>query len=615
MVSRPQITEGFFALGVCVLPEPPPNRARTVCQGRYIHEVLRHAGLCYAEASLEALAERLPQLRILVTVGETELPAELCRQLQSWIQAGGAWLSVGGACGLIELFGAQMETPAFIGFGSSVCALGEGYLQTDAAHPILTHLHKPLHFFNGLAVRADSTASSNLVAGVLDAHGRPTSRAAILENAIGAGRCLLLAPDITGTIVRVQQGRAVTQDGVCASDGSAPTEDGVLKSDDGMVLDWIFDRDGVDGVPGLQGFLHPVADAWREVLLRAVFHLASQQDLALPLLWLYPRDLPALGHISLDTDGNDPDRAQRLLETLDQAQAPATWCTILPGYDAQLTDRIQQAGHELAMHFDAMSEGMPWDESSFDRQWRALTELFGGAAPTTNKNHYLRWQGDTEFFEWCHKRGIQMDQSKGASKSGEAGFNFGTCHPFFPVGLDGEIIDVLELPTPTQDLTVFAPLALLKPLLQAAERHHGVLHLLFHPAHIDKPGVADAIKSAVAQSRERGLEWWTARQISDWERARRQSRWISHEAQRNAACDRVSLHVEAALPQAKVLWLYPQQACSATARVNGEEHLTREVERWGYRFLSVALDAAQPGKYELELQKQNSEQNQEERPA
>ena len=602
MNAESESAANLFPLAVCVLPAPPQNRARTFSYGSYVHEILHHAGLRYSEVSSGNLVKCLPQLKVLVTVGETEWPEEGREQLQSWVHNGGAWLSVGGVCGMPELFGAEVDLPSFAGFGGGVSTLGEGYLQREGAHPIVAHLQKPLHFFNGIAVRAKSTDS---LARVLDAHGRLTERAAVLENAVGAGRCLLIAPDVTGTIVHVQQGRAVTRDGVPAPDGSAPTADGVQKSDDGMVLDWILDRDPISGVPGLQGFLHPVADCWREVLLRAVFHLASQQNVMLPLLWLYPRDLLAIGHISLDTDGNDPTRARHMLAALAEAEVPATWCTILPGYDAQLTDEIQQAGHELAMHFDAMSEGMPWDESSFDQQWRALTELFGGEAPTTNKNHYLRWQGDTEFFAWCVKRGIQFDQSKGTSKSGEAGFNFGTCHPFFPVEPSGELIDVLELPTPTQDLTVFAPLPLLWPLLHAAQCHHGVLHLLFHPAHIDKPGVADAIKESVAQGRVHGLEWWTARQINDWERARRQARWTNAEG--NCAEKHATMQIETALPQAKVLWLRTCENSQHLALVNGQKQEAHEVERWGFNFLSIALDAAQPGTYTLELQPHSGE--------
>src|SRR5262249_52509159 len=234
-----------------------------------------------------------------------------------------------------------------------------------------------------------------------------------------------------------------------------------------------------------------------------------------------------LGHLSHDTDGNEPAKGERLLEVLNQAQVRSTWCVILPGYPAPLLEAIRAAGHEPAMHFDAMSPGATWSEAAFLEQRRQLVGLFGGRAPVTNKNHYLRWEGDTEFFAWCARAGIELDQSKGASKTGEAGFNFGTCHPYLPVDPGGSLLNALELPTPTQDLIVFAPEALFPPLLAAAERHHGILHLLFHPAHIEKPGVAGSLLAAVAQARSRGLEWWTAEEINRWERARRRLAWRS----------------------------------------------------------------------------------------
>ena len=52
-----------------------------------------------------------------------------------------------------------------------------------------------------------------------------------------------------------------------------------------------------------------------------------------------------------------------------------------------------------------------------------VTLWFGGERPATNKNHYLRWENDVDVWEWCVKHGIRLDQSKGASKSGEAGFD------------------------------------------------------------------------------------------------------------------------------------------------------------------------------------------------
>src|SRR5207253_6712209 len=142
------------------------------------------------------------------------------------------------------------------------------------------------------------------------------------------------------------------------------------------------------------------------------------------------------------------------------------------------------------MHFDAMSPDCLWGEAQFEAQWQRLSGLFE-ERPVTNKNHYLRWEGDTEFFDWCVARGIRMDQSKGVSKTGGAGFNFGTCHPYRPVAPDGRVLPLLELPTPAQDLIVFAPEALAAPLLDGVVKQHGILHLLFHPAHVATTGVAE----------------------------------------------------------------------------------------------------------------------------
>ncbi|HZT43203.1 MAG TPA: hypothetical protein VFA07_13620 [Chthonomonadaceae bacterium] len=569
---------GAIPLGVCVLPEPEPNRARTVSYPHYIQEILEHAGVCYRAIGLQNLREKLPQLRLLVTLGETELPEDLKASLRDWVGAGGGWISVGGICGLEELLGARYEPPAYTGWATSVSTLGEGYLQpVTGNHPILEPPSIPLHFFNGIPAQAQEAES---LAVVLDAHQRPTDRQAVLENRVGQGRCLLIAPDVTGTVVRIQQGLAVTRDGVSAPDGSAPVCDGVLKSGDGGVLDWLFDRQPVPGVPGLSAFLQPIADQWRTLLLRAIFTLAHDLDVALPLLWLYPRNLPALGHLSHDTDNNNSMRAQHLLAVLEAAQVHSTWCVILPGYDPKLMSAIRAAGHELATHYDSVSA--EWSEAEFERQWRHLCALLTPDIPVTNKNHYLRWEGDVEFFDWCARRGILLDQSKGASKTGEAGFNFGTCHPYLPIAFDGRTIGVLELPTPTQDLEVFAPEVLREPLLEAVLKQHGILHLLFHPDHIEKPGVAEALQRSVAEGRARGMEWWTARQIAEWERARRQARW--HDYRREAGGVAVRLHVEEALEEAAALWL-----CRRPARleIDGEERLGQAVTRWGFPFQAV----------------------------
>ena len=223
-----------------------------------------------------------------------------------------------------------------------------------------------------------AVTDGTLLATALDKHGRSDGAPAIVEKRWGDGRAMLICVDVPGTVVRIQQGICVTRDGVPARDGSAPVDDSVLKSGDGGVLDWYFDRDEVPGMPGLHAFLRPQADAWREIFLRSIFYLASEKKMPVYVLWMWPRNLPAIGHISHDTDGNEPEMAELLLASLERAAIKSTWCVIAPGYAAEMIEKIRAAGHELATHYDAMTPGLAWGEEQFEKQWQELRGLLGG---------------------------------------------------------------------------------------------------------------------------------------------------------------------------------------------------------------------------------------------
>lgn len=566
-------------LAVCVLDEPAPNASRTVSYPKYIYEILDYSGVCYTSVTADGLAAGLGKIGVLMIIGEGKLPDELKPALEEWVKGGGGLISVGGVCELNELLGVEAEPPAYSYWGGGLSTLGEGYLRPESAeHPVLDHLEIPLHYFNGIPVKVKS---AQLLAEAVDAHQRPTGRAALAENRSGDGRCIFIAADITGSVVRIQQGVAVTRDGISSPDGTGPVCDNVLKSDDGQQLDWIFDRQPVEGVPGFSAFLQPVADQWRELLLRAIFYLASEQNVPLPVLWLYPKNLKAIGHISHDSDGNDPGCARILLDVMAEAGINSTWCVHVPGYSEEIIDAIRQAGHEIGMHYDSMSTGTTFCEEEFDNHYKELSELFK-EAPTANKNHYLRWEGDTEFFDWCEKRGILIDESKGASKTGEAGFNFGTMIPYRPARRDGSIIDILELPTLTQDLLIFAPSELNAPLIKAAVKHYGVVHFLFHPAHIAKPGVKEAVLETVRKGKDAGLEWWTARRLVDWVKARGKAGWTAYSLVDNISS--VTLTTGEELQDATLFWLTKP---GSKIKINGEEIDSIRVKRWGFEFESA----------------------------
>ena len=277
----------------------------------YITEILQRAGLFFEQlppARLPALLRR--SNRIVLLAGDLKLTSAQREVLTTLVDNGGSLVGIGGTSGLDKVFGVGGVRP-----------LAEGWIKVTARdHPVTAGLRSSLHVFGGYAVTTGSATSlAELESGKQGAKG-----SAIVENRFGKGRAVLLAPDLIFSILHVQQGVPVFQDGKPAPDGSAPIDDGELKAEDGLVLDWRRDRTPMqpDGVPA---FLEPISDELREIILRSVFHLAHQQGVALPVLWYWPRGLKAVGHISHDTDGNDPQKAIALLEVMNRCKVKSTW--------------------------------------------------------------------------------------------------------------------------------------------------------------------------------------------------------------------------------------------------------------------------------------------------
>jgi len=524
------------------------DRVQGVCCScpAYVREILDHAGLFYTEPERASLAA--PEQAVLLFVGNVALTPEEAAGVRAHLERAGAAVFVAHHGNVPELLGVQPAAPAAFAWGAGFVPLGEGYLQPAPGHPVTEGIPRPLHYFGGTAVEA---AGARVLATGADALGLPDGRPLVTEHRVGRGLALLIAADLPGTVASIQQGTYVDTDRPSAPDGSANTADNVLKCDDGCVLHFALDRDRplADAMPC---FATPVADRWRELLIRALLHAARSLNLPLPLLWYYPRHLPALGMLSFDSDGNDPELARALLANLGRLGVRGTWAIMEPGYEPGLLQELLAAGMEVGLHFNALdSPDVPtWSPAAFARQHQLLSERLGQPV-TSNKNHYTRWQGRLEFFRWCAEIGIQVDESRGPSKTGEIGFPFGTCHPYFPMERDGERLPVMEIGFLTQDLVVTAPAAMGRLFVDWVRQVHGVAHLLFHPAHCTKSGVYEAMADFVGYAREQGLELWTDAQILAWEPARRGVTLTSRP-------DGFTLQSPAPLPQATVLVLDPQ---------------------------------------------------------
>jgi len=542
----------------------------------YIAEILERAGLFFEAASPRDL-EGLPGQgaeAVVVLAGDLALSSVQREALTAWVKDGGSLVGLGGTSGLEEVFGVSGSSP-----------LAEGWLKpAAAAHPLLAGLRSSLHVFGGCTAKpstATALADAELASGTVRS-------GAILENRFGRGRAILLGPDLIFSVVHLQQGLRVFQDGKPAPDDSAPLNDGVLKAEDGLVLDWRRDRVApVAEHPPF--FLEPVSDELRELILRAIFHAARQARVPLLLLWYWPRGLPGVGHLSHDTDGNEPAKAEALREVMNRCGQKSTWCILYPGgYPAAFYRALLDDGFEVALHYDAHTGGArtSWSKANFLFQQGWLMQTAGLRRIASNKNHYTRWEGRLELFRWCEEAGIAADQTRGPSKKGTIGFPLGGSQPYFPLDDEAAVprrLKVLEVNLLTQDLVITCPAACGRPLLDAALRHHGVAHFLFHPAHILKPGVADALNEVVSCGRERGLEWWTSEQIVAWETARRrvQARFEGGGA--------VTLRAPQPLPQASLLRLALEPEPPPLA-VNGSPAATTRRTVHGFEFDGVSVD-------------------------
>ncbi|MCF6409989.1 hypothetical protein [Pseudalkalibacillus salsuginis] len=356
---------------------------------------------------------------------------------------------------------------------------------------------------------------------------------ALITHKVGKGLIDHWNVDIPSTIVGIQQGqKPVTKDGEPAPDGTANLDEGILKADDGFELDWNLDRSRTE--TGIPYFTYPYADLWREVFFHYLLKRIIDKKLTLPFIGYWPEGTKHIATISHDSDINIDESARITLQSLKDAGVRSTWCMIEPGYSKEIYEKVKTADHELAFHYNALEkENGNWSEAEFNRQLKWLKGATELEEIHSNKNHYTRFQGWGDLFEWCERAGIQLDQSRGPSKKGNIGFLFGTAHPYFPVASyqdQNRLYDVLELGFLTQDLNheTLADTSVIDPFLAQVKKVDGVAHFLFHQIHLLRQlPVRGAIGEVARKAKEQGFEFWTSKEINHWERVRRKVKIIN----------------------------------------------------------------------------------------
>ncbi|MCH6269367.1 hypothetical protein [Neobacillus citreus] len=472
---------------------------------RFIIEVLEHARVPYQ--MIDDISKfNTVDLLIVGLASENHLIKEA---LLEYAASGGIVISYGGLELLSQELGCKILPPLEAGY----LVLPAEFGQED---PLRYLKANPWQYIDSESVKQTGELS-----------GDDQKSAALLQIPVGKGYVDRWAINIPETIVGLQQGTSpVTEDGIPAPDGTANLDEGILKADDGFELDWEKDRKTTE--TGMPYFFTPYADLWREVLLGHLTRRALDKGLTLPVLEYWPAGVQHMAMISFDSDMNINEAAEATLQVLKQEDVQTTWCIIAPGFSKEIYEKAKVDGHELALHYNALeAEDGVWSEEAFLEQLEWLKGAADETNFTSNKNHYTRFEGWGELFQWCEKNGIQADQTRGPSKKGNVGFLFGTCQPYFPISLADEqnrFYDVMEIGFLTQDMNhpSLADTTIIQPFLEKAKRVDGVAHFLFHQHHIyHLPKVKEALIEVVRKARAAGFTFWTSKQINDWERARR----------------------------------------------------------------------------------------------
>lgn len=558
------------------------------CYTAYMFTILQDLGLNYRTWDHQTWIDELPPGLTLVLGGTNH--DQWTAACTTYCEQGNGLFAIGGVYGLNEVLGV-----------SDSGAVKEGWITWEDESPA-NGLKSSFHFFDAVCIEINNSENiSNDIkswGNILQRNGISRENPAITYCKLGQGRASLLAVDLMKTFCMIQQGISVTRDGNPAPDGTAAIDDGFFKTDDAVVLDWVRDREAL-AAGAAAFFLHPVVDEWRIIFMRMLHKLQQETGTSFAQRWFWPYGRPAIGHISHDTDGNTPEHARKLLERLKEAEIHSTWCVIMPGYEAEINNRIVAEGHEIALHYNSMETEIPqskWSEEHFQYQLSMLQEQFPGKSIVSNKNHYLRWEGDVQFHHWCERAGIRVEQSIGGTKQGNKGFLAGTCHPFWPIGKAHENnrkLDLVSLPTLSWDppMSIRCTAEEAWALLDRALDVNGVAHFLFHPLMMikDNDEVGAMLVALVQYGKKHGLEWWTSEQIWQWLQRRNQVKVELNEGSNGKF--ELAIFSDSAVQGLTLLLssrLQPEKPAILDSQITVHSFLS--VERFGCKYMELQLD-------------------------
>lgn len=202
--------------------------------------------------------------------------------------------------------------------------------------------------------------------------------------------------------------------------------------------------------------------------------------------------------------------------------SPSTWKHHARRYDfneekvKELIGDLCKGGWDVGIHGSYESYN---NKEMLGREKKDL-ESISGPTQGTRQHHLNLCFPDT----WCIQESCKLSYDTSLGFKDTVGFRWGTCQPFNPLDTgSGGQLKLLEIPLTIMDVPLMKrvrqPQEVCMQLMDAVQRHNGVLNLLWHPPVFNDrefPGYTGVYRKLIVAAKERGAWVTHAADIARW---------------------------------------------------------------------------------------------------